>query len=216
MADAPTVWIVGASRRIVAGLREALEAGPDPVHCLTLLGAGLATAILPVESSVLLLAPQDWTELDAWPPHLRARFAVYPWLVLADLVLAGAFFSALETQLCSFVSPEAPDSELKAAVRALAGGHAPVPPAALPGLFIRGAPPLKRRRAVPHVTPMELQCGCGVALGLTNPQIARLFQVSVATVKTHLRHLRDKLSMKNRRELAAYVREALGYSPPPP
>ena len=44
-----------------------------------------------------------------------------------------------------------------------------------------------------------------VAEGLTNPQIAERLFVSAGTVKTHLRHIFDKLGVRSRAELAAAV-----------
>jgi DNA-binding CsgD family transcriptional regulator len=53
------------------------------------------------------------------------------------------------------------------------------------------------------LTPTELAVVARVAQGLTNPAIAERLFMSINTVKTHLRHIFDKLEVSSRAELAA-------------
>jgi DNA-binding CsgD family transcriptional regulator len=53
------------------------------------------------------------------------------------------------------------------------------------------------------LTPTELEVAKAVAAGLTNHQVAEKLFMSVPTVKTHLRHIFDKLEVDNRAQLAA-------------
>ena len=53
------------------------------------------------------------------------------------------------------------------------------------------------------LTPTELEVVKHVAEGLTNPQIADRMFIATGTVKTHLKHIFEKLGVKTRSELAA-------------
>ncbi len=55
------------------------------------------------------------------------------------------------------------------------------------------------------LTPTELEVATAVADGLTNQQTAERLFMSVPTVKTHLRHIFDKLAIGNRSQLVAVV-----------
>jgi predicted ATPase/class 3 adenylate cyclase/DNA-binding CsgD family transcriptional regulator len=55
------------------------------------------------------------------------------------------------------------------------------------------------------LTPTELEVATAVADGLTNQQTAERLFMSVPTVKTHLRHIFDKLTIGNRSQLVAVV-----------
>jgi DNA-binding CsgD family transcriptional regulator len=53
------------------------------------------------------------------------------------------------------------------------------------------------------LTPTEMEVASAIAEGLTNQQAAAKLFMSVPTVKTHLRHIFDKLNVENRAQLAA-------------
>jgi DNA-binding CsgD family transcriptional regulator len=55
------------------------------------------------------------------------------------------------------------------------------------------------------LTPTEIEVANAVADGLTNQQAAERLFMSVPTVKTHLRHIFDKLAIDNRAQLVAVV-----------
>jgi DNA-binding NarL/FixJ family response regulator len=58
-----------------------------------------------------------------------------------------------------------------------------------------------------RLTPRELQILRLVALRLDNQQIAEKLSISVGTVKIHLHHVYDKLSLQGRHELQVFLRE---------
>ena len=71
---------------------------------------------------------------------------------------------------------------------------------------------LQERRSVEselaaRLTPRELQILRLVALRLDNQQIADKLSISVGTVKIHLHHVYDKLSLQGRHELQVFLRE---------
>lgn len=69
---------------------------------------------------------------------------------------------------------------------------------------VRGRDERKRPSAGwASLTPTEVQVVRLVAEGLTNPQIAERLFITRNTVKTHLKHVFDKLGLTTRAELAA-------------
>ena len=68
-----------------------------------------------------------------------------------------------------------------------------------------GSQPLTRR---------EYEVALLVAQGLTNRAIARQVQVSERTVEAHLEHIRTKLDLRSRTQIAAWVAANAGRSRP--
>ena len=58
---------------------------------------------------------------------------------------------------------------------------------------------------VEQVTAMELEVLQLAATGISNPQIAARLQISVNTVKAHIKSILEKLNLENRTQLAAYA-----------
>ena len=62
-----------------------------------------------------------------------------------------------------------------------------------------------RPRRVPELTPREQQILGQIGQGLSNKEIARLLGISSATVKNHVHHLLDKLSVHRRTQAVAIL-----------
>jgi len=60
---------------------------------------------------------------------------------------------------------------------------------------------------VQRLTPREQEVLLVLSYGLTNPQIAAPLDISVNTVKMHLRHIYYKLSVASRAELITYAKQ---------
>jgi DNA-binding NarL/FixJ family response regulator len=58
---------------------------------------------------------------------------------------------------------------------------------------------------IEQITPRELEVLKLVASGVSNPQIALRLNISVNTVKAHVKSLLEKLNLDNRTQLAAYA-----------
>jgi DNA-binding NarL/FixJ family response regulator len=56
-----------------------------------------------------------------------------------------------------------------------------------------------------ELTSRELEVLRLAATGISNPQIATRLQISVNTVKAHIKSILDKLNLENRTQLAAYA-----------
>jgi DNA-binding NarL/FixJ family response regulator len=206
------VVVVSASPILSSALRRLVENELQDVRCRTLCDPE-TPAVDGAAPDILLFAPQSWEEAAAWLARLRRRYAACPWLMLAEPRLAGMFLSHLESHLCALVPSSATTETLRHAL--LGQGHrcASRITEELQARFAYGTALTAARWRLP--TPMELQCGCAVSLGLTNRQITGLLHVGEATVKSHVHRLLQKLQLAGRVELGAFVQQALGSSAPP-
>lgn len=69
--------------------------------------------------------------------------------------------------------------------------------------------PLSLRDFVPDrpLSPRELEVVRLVAQGLTNKQVAEQLSLSKSTVGTHMDHVRDKLGLRKRVQIANWLRD---------
>lgn len=63
----------------------------------------------------------------------------------------------------------------------------------------------RRRRAIPALSPRELEVLRLAAQGLGNAEIARVLFISVSTVRKHMEHVFDRTGVRTRAEAAALV-----------
>lgn len=63
----------------------------------------------------------------------------------------------------------------------------------------------RQNTTVEQLTARELEVLRLAATGMSNPQIAIRLQISVNTVKAHIKSILDKLNLENRTQLAAYA-----------
>lgn len=63
----------------------------------------------------------------------------------------------------------------------------------------------QQNTTVEQLTNRELEVLRLAATGISNPQIATHLQISVNTVKAHIKSILDKLNLENRTQLAAYA-----------
>jgi two-component system, NarL family, response regulator NreC len=165
---------------------EALEHKPDIVLMDVTMPDGSGVDALPVllqsvpDTRVLMLSMHD----D--PAYVRAAFD------------AGA---------SGYVLKEAADSEVVAAVRAVASGEKYVHPAL--GARLIAAQSAERRRAeADPLSDREREVLRLLALGHTNQEIASMLYISVRTAETHRAHIMQKLRLTSRAELVRYALDA--------
>ncbi len=176
---------VGEAPNADRAVFEALEARPDVVLMDLVMPEkggieGMPAVLQAVpETKVLVLSMQD----D--PRYVRAAFE------------AGA---------SGYVLKEAADTEVVAAIRAVASGERYVHPAL--GAKLVAADSEERRRAEQDpLSEREREVLRLLALGHTNQEIANQLYISVRTAETHRAHIMQKLGLSSRAEL---VRFAIG------
>jgi len=112
---------------------------------------------------------------------------------------------AFEAGASGYVLKEAADTEVVAAVRAVASGERYVHPVLGARLVAAQSESRKRTEADP-LSDREREVLRLLALGHTNQEIAKLLYISVRTAETHRAHIMQKLRLSSRAEL---VRHAL-------
>jgi DNA-binding NarL/FixJ family response regulator len=96
-------------------------------------------------------------------------------------------------------------AEIATALREIAGGGSPISPAIARYLLgaVRGVPRAPAANAdTPALSERELEVLRAIVKGFTYDEIARLLEISSATVATHVRRIYRKLSVHSRGEAA--------------
>jgi two-component system, NarL family, response regulator NreC len=103
-----------------------------------------------------------------------------------------------------YVLKEAADTEVVAAVRAVAAGERYVHPALGAKLYAADAEERRRAERDP-LSDREREVLRLLALGHTNQEIATMLFISVRTAETHRAHIMQKLKLANRAELVRHA-----------
>jgi two-component system, NarL family, response regulator NreC len=115
--------------------------------------------------------------------------------------------AAFEAGASGYVLKEAADSEVVAAVRAVAAGERYVHPALGAKLITAEAEERRRAEADP-LSEREREILRLLALGHTNQEIAGMLYISVRTAETHRAHIMQKLRLSSRAELVRFALDA--------
>jgi two-component system response regulator NreC len=111
---------------------------------------------------------------------------------------------AFDAGASGYVLKEAADTEVVAAVKAVAAGESYVHPTL--GAKLVAADAEERRRAERDpLSEREREVLRLLTLGHTNQEIAKMLYISVRTAETHRAHIMQKLSLSSRAELVRYA-----------
>jgi DNA-binding NarL/FixJ family response regulator len=141
--------------------------------------------------------------LKAACPHMQI-------LVLTSMADESTLLRAVEAGVGGFVGKHRPVAEVFAAIRQAADGEIVMPSNLLLGLLTRRqAPPVTRPTPVqPEFEPLttrEREILAHTAQGKTGAAIAEELNISLMTVRTHLRNLMSKLNVHSRLEAVAFA-----------
>lgn len=121
---------------------------------------------------------------------------------------------ALQAGAVGFLLKDTPPAEIVRAIELVAAGDSMLSPAVtrrLIDLFARegeaGTPRADADRLLAELSPRELEVARAVGRGLSNAAISAELHLSVATVKTHVSRLLEKLGVDNRVQVALLVRD---------
>lgn len=183
----PGLQLIGAVNRCEAARRLVEETCPD----ILLLDVSLP------DGDGLDLVP----ELKAACPDMRI-------LVLTSLADEHTLLHAVEVGVGGFIGKHRPVAEVFAAIRQAAEGEMVMPSHLLVGLLNRQRPPapppvVKAQPAHEPLTAREREILTHTAQGKSGAVIAGELNISLMTVRTHLRNLMGKLNAHSRLEAVA-------------
>ncbi|MGZ8177495.1 response regulator [Williamsia sp. SKLECPSW1] len=139
------------------------------------------------------------------PPHV---------IVLTTFDADDLVVRALRAGASGFLLKDTPPGDLIAAIRAVVAGDPILSPTVTRRLIDRITGPERdercaaAQRQLAELTAGEMRVATAVAQGLSNADIARELFVTVATVKSHISHILDKLQLTNRVQIALVVHDA--------
>jgi DNA-binding NarL/FixJ family response regulator len=139
------------------------------------------------------------------PPHV---------VVLTTFDADDLVVRALRAGATGFLVKDTPPADLVAAIRAVAAGDPILSPTVTRRLIDRVTGPERderataARRQLDALTAGELRVATALARGLSNADIAHELFVTVATVKSHISHILEKLQLTNRVQIALVVHDA--------
>jgi two-component system response regulator NreC len=111
---------------------------------------------------------------------------------------------AFEAGAIGYVLKEAADTEVVAAIRAVALGERYLHPA-LGARLVAAEAEERKRAASDPLSDREQEVLRLLALGHTNQEIAKRLYISVRTAETHRAHIMQKLGLTSRAELVRYA-----------
>jgi len=189
------------------GLQQVLRALPDEPTLLEAATAAEALALLEAEGDVALvildLGLPDIDGLDLLT-ELRRRFPATGVAVLSGSERPGDVQAALERGAQAYIPKSAGRAELLDALRRVLAGEVVVPAA------LRAAAESLAARAL---TPRQAEVAALLVRGLTNPEIARVLDLHVGTVKKNVESILEALEVSNRTEAVLALVER-GIVPP--
>ena len=114
-----------------------------------------------------------------------------------------------------FLLKDTPPRDLIAALHSVVAGDPILSPQVTRKLIEQVTDPdpderkVRATRQIDELTPSEVRVAVAVARGSSNAEIARELFVSIATVKSHISHILDKLGFNNRVQIALLVHDAM-------
>jgi len=154
----------------------------------------------------------DWEVSDVAPDTIRALSEKLPHtavVILTQPQSTEAFLPILQAGARGYLSVNLSSQEFVQALRMLAKGDIVVSQEMANGIKIELSAELASK-SKEDISGREREVLQLVCQGATNREIAERLIVSEHTVKVHLRHILNKLNLRNRQQVAAYaVQEGL-------
>ena len=115
-------------------------------------------------------------------------------IILSSYEFEEEIYQAVKAGARGYLSKNAPREEIIAAIEAVAGGGTYFPERIIPWI--------EEREARSSLSAREIEILEMVSRGLTNKEIAGVFQISHYTVRNHINHISAKLQVADRTEAA--------------
>ena len=145
---------------------------------------------------------------------LRAHDDAPEVIVLTTFEVDDDVLRALRAGACGFLLKDTPPADIVRAVRAVAAGEPMLSPTItrrLIGHVTDGETHDRQRHAreqLDRLTEREREVAVAVGLGKSNAEIGRELYMSVATVKSHVSRVLEKLEFNNRVQIALLAHDA--------
>jgi DNA-binding NarL/FixJ family response regulator len=211
MTDVPRVVIVDDQSLVRTGFRMILTADGIEVVGEASDGASAVAEVRRVKPDVVLMDIRMPTMdgLEATRRILALDDAARV-IILTTFDLDQYVYAALSAGASGFLLKDVTPEQLVAAVRLVRSGDALLAPTITRRLVERFA---SRGSAVLHrdlssLTPRELEVLTALGKGLSNSELAQQFQLSEATVKTHVARILSKLSLRDRAQAVVMAYES--------
>jgi len=144
--------------------------------------------------------------------RLRARPRAPEVIVLTTFDADENVLGGLRAGASGFLLKDSPPARIVEAIRRVAAGDPILSPEITRRLMDRAAAQAgareRARAALATLTPREHEVAVGVARGETNAEIAARLFMSLATVKSHITHILNKLALTNRTQIALLAHDA--------
>lgn len=209
--------LVDDQNLICQGLKAMLSLEPD-LEVLGMAHNGQAAV-----EQVAILQP-DVVLMDVRMPVMDGREATrtivqqYPQvkvLVLSTFDDDQYIADAMRAGAKGYLLKDMPSEELAQAIRFVQLGYTQLAPGLMEKLIAGFTPApapvslLEKSPSLTQLTPREQEVLGLIGSGLTNRDIAQRLYISEGTVKTHVTHLLNRLSLRNRAQLAIYAHSML-------
>ncbi|MFI5952812.1 response regulator [Cryptosporangium sp. NPDC051539] len=185
----PGITVAGEAATGTEAVREARRSAPDVV---------LMDVRMPGRDGVWATG-----EIVRWPEP-RPRVLILTTFDLDDIVE-----EALAAGADGFLLKRSTPEQLVDGIRVVGAGDALVAPQVtrrLLATLARRRPPDRDRLALPDpLTEREAQVLRALAEGLSNAEIAGVFHLSIETVRTHLKRILTKLSVRDRTQAVVWA-----------
>ena len=194
-------------------LENAIQAEPD-MQVIGQAGSGKEAVMLTHE-----LQP-DLIIMDLLMPEMdgveatKIILAEYPKakiLTFTSMSEESKVVAAIQAGALGFVTKDAPRQEMLEAIRLVAEGEPCLPPEIALKLF-QGVRKQKEHPLVPYMddmaqglTPRQEEVLTLLGRGYSNEQIAKSLYISVATVRSHINHVLNRLGLERRAQAIAYA-----------
>ena len=197
-----------------AGVREGLSFlvdGSPGLRCAAAFGdAEACLAAVERLAADVVLMDIDLPGIDGIEATRRLRHLEKPPLVVMLTVYGDdeQIFHSLRAGACGYLLKTTPPAQLVDAITSVARGGSPMSEAIARRVVASFQEPSPRDQALADLTRRETEVLDLLSRGYRYREIAERLHVGLETVRTHIRHIYDKLQVRSRTEAAAKYLEA--------
>ncbi len=205
-----SVVVVDDQRLVRDGLRLILDLAGIDVVGEAADGADAVRLVIGTRPDVALMDLR-MPRMDGIEATRRIVAAGVPTRILVLTTFDGEehAYQALRAGAAGYLLKDAGGDRIVQAVQAAAAGETPLAPAVVARLvahYVRRAPAVDTRR-LDVLSEREVQVLTLIGAGRSNTEIAAELVISLATVKTHIRHILAKLGLRDRPQAVVLAHE---------